>query len=482
MFRVRDLLSLPIFKDVRLVAGKDGLDRIVRWVHVVDLPDVDSWIRGGELLLTTGASWPRDFLEQRRLMKRLDAKGLSALLIATGRFFSEVPPGICQAGDEFSLPVFDAPFSLRFIDITEVVHRAILELQWEKLTRVEEAHRHLTRLAVSSGSFEALLGFLREFIAGQAEIVDTEGRHIAGDRITTEDALAFPIVAAAKEVAGQLLVVPGVLLTDIEVRVLEQGATVAALHIMRQRALVERELRARRSFVDDLLFGEVDEAFLEEARLQGFEPDHPYRVVVALSTRKERDVRAEWLAGRLRRLLEGRGIRLFFTTLSGTAILVLPAQIVNRSLFHRLADELQAAEVHFFVGGPVLGRHVRESFQQARSLVSCLSDLPVVFFEEAHVLRVLRATPPELIADLVAATLGSLAAAGPHLVETVETYLTSGFSQLDTARRLGIHRNTLRARLRRAEVALGRSLHDPEVLAQLALAFTAQKNVQSKQN
>lgn len=482
MFRVRDLLNLPVFQDVKLVAGEQGLERVVRWVHVIDIPDMDPWIRGGELVLTTGAAWPADRRQREVIVERLAAKGLSALLIATGRFLETVPPEIRRMGEALQVPIFDAPFALPFVDITESVHRAILERQWQKLHHVEAAHRQLTRLAVSSSSFESLLGFLREFMRGQAAIVDRDGRHIAGDPISSQEAMAFPIVAAAQEVAGALLVVPGVELSEIEVRVLEQGATVAALHIMRQRALVERELRARRSFVDDLLFGDVDEVLLEEARLQGFEPDHPYRVVVALSARKERDVRAEWLAGRLRRLLEGRGIRLFFTTLSGTVILVLPAQIVDRSLFHRFAEELQAADVHFFVGGPTLGRHVRESFQQARAVRCCLPDLPVVFFEEAHVLRVLRATPPELLRDLMAATLGRLAAAGPHLVETVETYLTSGFSQLVTARRLGIHRNTLRARLERAETVLGRSLHDPELLAQLALAFTAQRNVQCEQN
>jgi hypothetical protein len=37
------------------VAGLAGLDREIRWVHIVDMPDSQfKWVKGGELLLTTG--------------------------------------------------------------------------------------------------------------------------------------------------------------------------------------------------------------------------------------------------------------------------------------------------------------------------------------------------------------------------------------------------------------------------------------------
>ena len=44
----------------RLVAGEDGLDRPVRWVHVAEVPDIATLLRGGELVLTTGIGLPAD--------------------------------------------------------------------------------------------------------------------------------------------------------------------------------------------------------------------------------------------------------------------------------------------------------------------------------------------------------------------------------------------------------------------------------------
>ena len=51
MLALRDLIR---DLDIRLVAGEDGLDRAVRWVHISELADPTPWLSGGELLLTTG--------------------------------------------------------------------------------------------------------------------------------------------------------------------------------------------------------------------------------------------------------------------------------------------------------------------------------------------------------------------------------------------------------------------------------------------
>src|SRR4051812_42524640 len=53
---VADVLGLGPVKQggPRVVAGAAGLDRVVRWVHVTELVDVATILRGGELVLSTG--------------------------------------------------------------------------------------------------------------------------------------------------------------------------------------------------------------------------------------------------------------------------------------------------------------------------------------------------------------------------------------------------------------------------------------------
>jgi len=51
MLTVRELVD---GLGVRLLAGEEGLDLPVRWVHISELADPTPWLSGGELLLSTG--------------------------------------------------------------------------------------------------------------------------------------------------------------------------------------------------------------------------------------------------------------------------------------------------------------------------------------------------------------------------------------------------------------------------------------------
>jgi DNA-binding PucR family transcriptional regulator len=64
-------------------------------------------------------------------------------------------------------------------------------------------------------------------------------------------------------------------------------------------------------------------------------------------------------------------------------------------------------------------------------------------------------------------------AEGPELMDTLHAWLDQ-HGQVDAAaQRLGIHRHTVRHRLRRAEGVLGRPLDDPAVRADLWFALSA---------
>jgi DNA-binding PucR family transcriptional regulator len=62
---------------------------------------------------------------------------------------------------------------------------------------------------------------------------------------------------------------------------------------------------------------------------------------------------------------------------------------------------------------------------------------------------------------------------GEQLLETLEAYLDSGRSPSETAARLGLHRNTVAQRIRRAERELSVSLDDPDQRFAVHLASRA---------
>src|SRR5207247_312367 len=71
---VGDLLkssNLPL----ALVAGGEGLDNGIRWVHVSELQDPTPFLKGGELLLTVGIGVGKTPAQQRAYLKRLQQAG-----------------------------------------------------------------------------------------------------------------------------------------------------------------------------------------------------------------------------------------------------------------------------------------------------------------------------------------------------------------------------------------------------------------------
>jgi purine catabolism regulator len=53
---VEAALRLEVFSRVamKVYAGEESLDRMVRWVHPTEIPDIARFLRGGEMLLTAG--------------------------------------------------------------------------------------------------------------------------------------------------------------------------------------------------------------------------------------------------------------------------------------------------------------------------------------------------------------------------------------------------------------------------------------------
>ena len=56
MLSLADVLDLPVVRRAlpEMVIGDGSLAREIRWAHVIEMPDPDDLLKGGELVLTTG--------------------------------------------------------------------------------------------------------------------------------------------------------------------------------------------------------------------------------------------------------------------------------------------------------------------------------------------------------------------------------------------------------------------------------------------
>ncbi|MDR3588095.1 MAG: PucR family transcriptional regulator ligand-binding domain-containing protein [Negativicutes bacterium] len=129
--RLLELTTLPKLKQLKLVAGADGLDEIVRWVHVSDVPDATRWVQSGELLFITGIglSSTADLLE---MVQKAADKRLAGLVINVGPYIAKTPPEVADLADRLGFPVFELPWKVKLAEVTKSICAYIVAKQTEE--------------------------------------------------------------------------------------------------------------------------------------------------------------------------------------------------------------------------------------------------------------------------------------------------------------------------------------------------------------
>jgi purine catabolism regulator len=178
---VREALTLPAFDSAqaRVLAGADSLGRPVRWVHVAELPDIAHLLNGGELLLTTGMGLVGGAALRRRYIAQLAAAGVAGIVVELGRNFSRMPAEMVREAEEHAIPLIALEKEIRFVEVTEQVHRAIMSRQYELLDRVELINREFTSLILGGAGIQQILHQLSEAV-GNPVILENTAHQVVG--------------------------------------------------------------------------------------------------------------------------------------------------------------------------------------------------------------------------------------------------------------------------------------------------------------
>ncbi len=119
---------------LELVSGHESANTHVRWVHSTELPDPTPWLRGGELLLTTGLQL-EGAKTQRELVAHLAEHEIAGLGFGTGFAHKRLPAALADEARKREFPLFEVPYELPFIAITERVFAQLLDERYEMLQR-----------------------------------------------------------------------------------------------------------------------------------------------------------------------------------------------------------------------------------------------------------------------------------------------------------------------------------------------------------
>lgn len=123
---IADVLNTDDFKDAQLLAGEAGINRIVTWVHILEIRQyVQESVNGGELILSTGVGFSASD-DVCNFFRDLIKKNIAGLCFEIGTYITEIPQEIIQMAEDNDCPLIIFPKIVRFVDITRHIITRII--------------------------------------------------------------------------------------------------------------------------------------------------------------------------------------------------------------------------------------------------------------------------------------------------------------------------------------------------------------------
>lgn len=490
---VRQVAALPELA-LTVRSGSAHLEREVRWVAVSEQLDPRPWIDAGDLVLTTGMAIVDEGRTCRDYVDRLMAAEVAGLGFGVGLGHTSIPEGLVDAADAAGLPLLEVPEPVPFVAVGKAVSRHLAMEEYADAASSFEAQRRMIRAVLGDGDSEAsVLSSLARHVGGFALHLDPAGAPLAAhpadasgraadlfdeiDRLRPRGLLASSAISTADEhivivpigtkgaAAGFLVVGSPRPLRSADQSVMNLAVSLLSLGVGRMQAAGASMDPWRRLLIDQALEHGLDPGVLDSVGLAGLDPGQSVAVTirgagdaaVAAAATLQHSGQAV-LAGR------GNGEASGFVGIGADGMLPAALRAASSSPdivtigVSRVLDLSRPANVRQAVDqadrAARLGSGLRTfDDEPTRSLATLLDAATTEVWARAYLARLIDA------------------AEGQELMGTLQAWLSQHGLVDAAAQQLGIHRHTVRHRLRRAEALLERPLDDASVRADLWFAL-----------
>lgn len=327
-------MELPIFKGARVVSGYGGINKEVSSMTVAEVPDAADWLKGGELVVTTGYFIKDNQELQEKWITDLIKGGAAALAIKPDRFLGTTPQQMIKLADEHNFCLIELPNSVTWPTVMESVMNTINNNQNQIIKRTEEIHNKLTEIVLMGYGLPSIaktisqlvnnIIIVEDFALGVLAVSCPEGNSEMAEnflsyRLSNEykhsfnsteyyanvikhgykdtyeldltdinpkfknvSQITIPIVADSITYGFITLIEYYKKANQVDIVALEHGATTIALEMMKEKIVFETEKRLKRGFLDDILEGRINGNLsgMDKYNIIGFDTTRPAVAII----------------------------------------------------------------------------------------------------------------------------------------------------------------------------------------------------------
>lgn len=507
------ILQTEEFSDFKVICGRNGLDRKVSAVSVMDAPDIYEWLQGGEILLTSGYLLKNNLDFVQELIEKISQKGAAALFIKFGRFIDDIPEAAKKKADQLAFPVVFMPYKRAFVDVITPVLTKVNSRQLEIIRKSEKIHCVFTNIAIRQEGIGKVLEYLMDLLGREVAFLDNtkervfysrEGMFLDMDNYMQKYS-CFPIQVGRKMYGYIIVNESDFMANEYDLIAIEHASTIIKLEIQREISNDEIERKYRDNLVLDIIYNNInnEDELRERGSIFGWDFEGALRVMIAdidhfkenyekgAADRTAVDELARQILDTISTAIKLAFGKMVFTTFTDRAVFLLWDEGKGHDeMKRRLAGineniiSRKGFSLTFAIGGLVPDiRKAHQSYEEAKMALALGRKLgwehTSFFYNQLGFYRLLdqlRGNPAVqgFFQDKLRCVEEYDCMKNGELYETLFVLMECNWNLREASEKLFIHYNTMKNRYHRLEEVMGISLDSMEERMELEFAVKSQ--------
>lgn len=170
MFTIRESLSVGRLSEAKVIVGNSGLDREIKSVTIMDIPDIADWLTGGELVIS-GVLFQQCF--SKVLVDALVQKSVAGV-VTKEKFIRQVSPDLFEYCNVIGFPIILAPEDCNWDQIMNPIIKQIVRKPYLIIEEGEKFHNTLMRAMIEGVSLSEICSRIHRSTGMSLAITDND--------------------------------------------------------------------------------------------------------------------------------------------------------------------------------------------------------------------------------------------------------------------------------------------------------------------